>query len=87
MAWRSEFRFYVELTTMDGERIGDFPLEVDWFPALQCAEFEQDLVNECAPETRSAEPLIEPEWSSLSDRPFISGFRVRRGEETDAGVS
>ena len=85
--WRSDFQYYAAFETPDGGRIGDVRLGVDWIPALRWAEFEQDVVNDCMPENRSARPLIEPVWSQQSNRPYIGGIRIRRSEEGDDTVA
>ena len=85
--WRSDYKYYATFESTDGGRIGDVPLDVDFIPALRWAEFEQDVMNDCMPENRSAHPLIEPVWSQQSNRPYIGGIRIRRSEEGDATVA
>ena len=84
--WQSDFQYYAAFESADGGHIGDVRLDVDWIPALRWAEFEQDIMNDCRPENRSAHPVIEPVWNTQSNRPYIGGIRIRRNKEGAATV-
>ena len=84
--WQNDFEYWGAFESRDGERIGDLRLNVDWIPALRCAEFEQDVLSDQTPENRSAYPVIEPVWSSQNDRPYVGGIRIRRSRDSDATV-
>jgi len=84
--WQSDFQYYAAFELADGGRISDVRLDVDWIPALRWAEFEQDIVNDCAAEDRTVHPVIEPVWSSQSNRPYIGGITIRRSEENENSV-
>lgn len=83
--WHSDYRYFAELTSTAGKRLGDVRLEVDWFPALRCAEFQPMLLRARPAVDAAAVPRIDPLWSSEQTAPYLNGVRIHgHGDDSDA---
>ncbi len=82
--WESHFRYYAAVESVDGVRLGDVRLNLDWVPALrwaEWAEFEEGVKSGGTPAANSAHPVIEPIWSPEGEPPYVGGVKIRRAEE------
>jgi len=81
--WRTDYQYYVALTTLDTGREWNAPLSVDWVPAAEWAAFEQGLYRESPGEHAFADTaaatmqVIEPVWSDEHGPPYVRGVSLR----------
>ena len=82
--WNSEFQYFAALQSLNGERIDDVPLAVDWVPAIrhaEWAEFEERVKSGGTPTVNSAQSMIEPIWSPEGEPPYVGGVKIRRTDD------
>lgn len=72
---KNNYRFLLELFSPDSSLVGRSPLEVDWEPALECAEFEAMRLGQLPPVYRETNCTLEPLWHERLGEPLVAGFR------------
>jgi len=72
----NNFRFRLELSAPDTSIIGFGPLEVDWEPAVECAEFEAMRMGQLPPVYGETDCTVEPVWHETLGEPTVAGFRL-----------
>jgi hypothetical protein len=71
-----EYRYAIEYSSQDGERLGSVPVEPDWGPARECAQFLAIRKGIISPVLRDGAGSIEPVWDSEFGAPVLSAARV-----------
>jgi proteasome lid subunit RPN8/RPN11 len=81
-----DYQYAIEYLSQDGERLGSVPVEPDWGPARECAQFLAIRKGIIPPVFRDGTGSIEPVWDSECGAPFLSAARVvvaaEAGDET-----
>ncbi len=81
-----EYQYAIEYSSQDGERLGSVPLEPDWGPARECAQFLAIRRGIVPPVFRDGVGSIEPVWDAEFGAPVLSAARVmvaaEEGDET-----
>lgn len=75
------YRFALSLFKPGETSLGQFPLEMDWEPAIEWARFL--ALRRGAGEARQ-EAEVEPIWHGTEGPPYVQGFHVRLGSEAPA---
>ena len=81
MSNEESYRFALTLFKPDETSLGQFPVEMDWEPAIEWTRFL--ALRRGAGEARQ-EAEVEPIWHGVQGPPYVQGFRVRLGSEAPA---
>jgi hypothetical protein len=73
-----DFSFAVSLFRTDDVPLGQFPVDVDWEPAIEWCRFAALRGGSAEP---SDEARVEPVWHRKRGAPFVEGFQVAFGGE------
>jgi hypothetical protein len=71
-----EYQYAIEYSSQEGERLGSVPIEPDWDPARECAQFRAIRSGIIAPVLRNGIGRIEPVWDTDFGAPVLSAARV-----------
>jgi hypothetical protein len=81
-----EYQFAIDYFTQEGERRGSLPVEPDWGPARECAQFLAIRKGVVPPVLRDGAGRIEPVWDGDCGPPVMSSTRIvvaaASGDET-----
>jgi hypothetical protein len=80
------YQYAIEYLSQDGERLGSVPVEPDWGPARECAQFLAIRRGIVPPVLRDGAGSIEPVWDTELGAPVLRAARVvvaaEAGDET-----
>jgi hypothetical protein len=77
-----EYQYAIDYFSLDGERRGSLPVEPDWDPARECAQFLAIRRGIVPPVLREGVGRIEPVWDSECGAPVLDAARVVVAAET-----
>ena len=77
-----EYQYAIDYFSQDGERRGSLPVEPDWTPARECAQFLAIRRGIAAPVLRDGVGRIEPVWDSECGAPVLDVARIVVPAET-----
>ena len=72
---QTKYQYAIEYSK-DGERLGSVPVEPDWGPARECAQFHAIRKGIVSPVLRDAPGSVEPVWDPELGAPVVSAARV-----------
>jgi hypothetical protein len=81
-----EYQYAIDYFSQDGERRGSLPVEPDWAPARECAQFLAIRRGILPPVLRDGVGRIEPVWDGECGAPVLDAARIvvaaEMGDET-----
>lgn len=77
-----EYQYAIDYYSQDGRRLGSLPVEPDWGPARECAQFLAIRRGIVPPLLRDGAGSIEPVWDGECGAPVLSAARIVIAAET-----
>jgi hypothetical protein len=81
-----EYQYAIDYFSQDGERRGSLPVEPDWVPARECAQFLAIRRGVVPPVFREGTGRVEPVWDDECGAPVMDAARVvvasEKGDES-----
>ncbi|NOT26370.1 MAG: hypothetical protein HOP16_09755 [Acidobacteria bacterium] len=72
----SDYRFVLEVRTLDGAVLHREALSPDWEPAVEATRLAALRTGGVWPHTGSTTPRLEPVWHAAAGEPFVQAVRV-----------
>ena len=71
-----EYQYAIDYFSQEGKRLGSLPVEPDWGPARECAQFLAIRKGIVPPVLREGIGRLEPVWDSECGAPVVAAARI-----------
>ncbi|MAE64928.1 MAG: hypothetical protein CMJ18_11720 [Phycisphaeraceae bacterium] len=73
---RTEYQLAVEIQDDQGRPLGQWPIRIDWKPAVEHLQFAAIAAGRVAPVLATPDYLLEPEWLEDRGAPWVQSIRI-----------